>query len=428
MKASKLFGFLIIAAFTCACVIGLSACSSESDSDDTAVEGLTGGVAATVNGVEIEEDTITTYIQNYRTYYGVTDDESWAEHLNMYGMDPAEYRESIIDSYIRVELIKQACEEKGIEADSEEIDSEVAEIRANYETDEEWQVGLQSAGFEDETAYRENLEENIKARNLEEEVTGDQTPTDEEILEYAKENMETYNGAKKSSHILFNTEDEATAQEVLAKLQAGELDFAAAAQEYSKDTASAADGGNVGWDKLTSFVAEYTEALATLNVGEMSGLVSSEYGFHIILVTEVFTAPEELTEISQLPEEFVESFRESLLSTKESEAYSTWYDEYKEAADIVINDMPENVPYNVDMSAYETEEDDTATDSDSETDVAGEEVTAESTDEEVSAESTDSENPENAEASPTEETATSEQTLAVYTPKAVYFSNFEFLL
>lgn len=402
MKASKLFGSLIIVALAGACIFGLSACATEEDSKETSVEGLTGGVAATVNGVEIEEDTITTYIQNYRTYYGVTDDESWAEHLNMYGMNPAEYRENIIDSFVRTELIKQACEEKGIEADSEEIDAEVEEIRSNYETDEEWQVGLQSAGFEDEAAYRENLEDNIKALNLEEEVVGDQAPTDEDILEYAKENVATYDGAKKSSHILFDAEDEATAQEVLAKLQSGELDFAAAAQEYSKDTGSAADGGNVGWDKLTSFVTEYTEALATLNAGEMSGLVSSEFGFHIILVTEVFTAPEELTEIGQLPEEFVEKFKESVLNTKESEAYSTWYDEYKEAADIVINDMPENVPYNVDMSAYETEEED---ETDTDSDATDDGTSDESTGEEELDETSDSANPENSEG---EETTSSE--------------------
>ena len=63
----------------------------------------------------------------------------------------------------------------------------------------------------------------------------------------------TYDGAKRSSHILFDSGDEATAREVLDKLNAGELDFAEAAKEYSKD-GSASDGGDVGWDKTSSFV------------------------------------------------------------------------------------------------------------------------------------------------------------------------------
>lgn len=413
MKASKLFGVIGMVALIFGCVVGLSACSSENDSPEQQVEGLTGGIAATVNGVEIEEDTITTYIQNYRTYYNVSDEESWGEWLNMYGMSPSEFRENAIDSYIQKELVKQACEEKGIEAGSEEVDGYVEEMRAHYETDEEWQTGLQSAGFEDESKYRENLDENIKARTLEEEVVGDQTPTDEEVLEYAQGNMTTYGGAKKSSHILFNAEDEATAQEVLTKLQAGELDLATAAKEYSQDAASAEDGGNVGWDKLNSFATEYTEALTSLNEGQMSGLVTAEDGIHIILVTQVFTAPETLTELGQLPEEFVESFRESVLNTKKSEAYNTWYEEYKENADIVINEMPENVPYNIDMSAYETEEEDTAasagiTPDTGDTGDTGAE--GETTTEDVTAESTETDSDEAAEVTATsEQSATTEQ-------------------
>ena len=389
MKASKFFSLLFVAALTCGCVFGLSACSDESDSSERSVEGLTGGIAATVNGVEIEEDTITTYIQNYRTYYSMTDEEAWAQMLNMYGMTPAEYRESIIDTYIRTELVKQACEEKGIEADSKEIDDAVAKMRENYETDEEWQVGLESAGFKDEAAYRENLEDNIKARNLEEEVVGDQAPTDEEVLEYAQENITTYDGAKKSSHILFDSEDESTAKEVLKKLQADELDFADAAEEYSQDAGSVEDGGNVGWDRLASFVPEYTDALMALEVGEMSDLVTSEHGIHIILVTDVFTAPEEVTNLDQFPEEFVESFEEKLLTDKETEAYSSWYDKYKEDADITINDMPEDAPYNIDMSAYISEEDKPAVGAETSpepTPVEPEEPAAEATEEPIATE------------------------------------------
>lgn len=44
-----------------------------------------------------------------------------------------------------------------------------------------------------------------------------------------------------------------------------------AAESYSKDTASAAEGGNVGWDRLSNLVTEYTTALADLNKGDVSG-------------------------------------------------------------------------------------------------------------------------------------------------------------
>ena len=91
---------------------------------------------------------------------------------------------------------------------------------------------------------------------------------------------------------------------MLDKINAGELDFATAAESYSKDTASAAEGGNVGWDRLSNLVTEYTTALADLNKGDVSGLVTSTYGIHIIQCTDVFEAPEELTSLDQLPTEF----------------------------------------------------------------------------------------------------------------------------
>ena len=48
---------------------------------------------------------------------------------------------------------------------------------------------------------------------------------------------------------------------IINAINAGELDFATAAESYSKDTASAAEGGNVGWDRLSNLVTEYTTAL-----------------------------------------------------------------------------------------------------------------------------------------------------------------------
>lgn len=172
------------------------------------------------------------------------------------------------------------------------------------------------------------------------------------MLESAKTYVSSYDGAKKSSHILFEASDEAQAQEVLDKINAGELDFATAAESYSKDTASAAEGGNVGWDRLSNLVTEYTTALADLNKGDVSGLVTSTYGIHIIQCTDVFEAPEELTSLDQLPTEFQDSIRTMLQSSNQSNAYYTWLEEQRNAADIQINDMPEGLPYYVDMANY----------------------------------------------------------------------------
>jgi len=74
---------------------------------------------------------------------------------------------------------------------------------------------------------------------------------------------------------------EKKAEEVLAKLKAGG-DFAALAKQYSDDTASAQNGGSLGWIQKGRTVPEFEKAAFGLKKGETSGLVQSSYGFHII--------------------------------------------------------------------------------------------------------------------------------------------------
>jgi foldase protein PrsA len=383
MRKSTFVKSLVSVGLATACVFTVTGCTDTSEETK-----YTGGVAATVNGAEIEEDTITQAIEDIRTQMGTTDEDSWGEWMATNSYTPETVREEIIDSYIDQELVKQACEEKGITADEEEVNQYVESMKSNYDSDEAWQSALEAVGLT-EDQYRENIELSLTSQELRTEVTADlEEPTDEEVLESAQTYATYYDGAKKSSHIRFDSSDESQAQEVLEKLKSGELDFETAAETYSKDTSTSEDGGNMGWDVLSSYDTEYTTALADLNKGDISDLVTASDGIHIIMCTDVFEAPEELTSLDQIPDEIVEYLRSMLESSNQSTAYYEWLDEAREAADIVINDMPEAVPYNVDMSKYETEDestDDTATDttSDESTDASTETNSDESTDAEV---------------------------------------------
>lgn len=348
MKTARIVRAACAAGLAAACMCGIAACSS-----NESASGLTGGVAATVNGTEIAEDDVTTVIENLRASYSLEDQDAWGNYLASMGTTPDEIRSNVIDSFVEQELQKQGAEERGVTVEDSEIDTYVNYIKANYDNDEKWQQALQQAGFDDEAAYRENIKESLLGNALIESFTADD-PTDDEIIEYASTAV-TFDAAKRSSHILFDVNDQETAQSVLDQINAGTLDFAEAAKEYSTDTGSAENGGDVGWDQLTSFVEEYQTALDGLAVGQVSGLVESDYGWHIIKCTDEFTPPEEITSIDQLPQEFVDAYRDAVKQQKQQEAYQAWYDEYKAAADIVINDMPEGLPYAVDMSQYQTE-------------------------------------------------------------------------
>ena len=363
-KLGSLLG--ITAAFGLVAALGLSACSSAGASSSASVEGLTGGVAATVNGSEIMEDDITTYVQTWRETNGMSDEESWANYLISIEENPAQLRELIIDGHVSDILTEQAAGEMGIEVTDADVDENVEGMRAHYDSDAAWQEALAQAGTNEED-YRESIRKSLLDMRVQEKVSEEAGPvSDEEMLESLNMYVEYTNGMKRSSHILFNLEDKETAESVLKQIQDGSLTFEDAAKEYSIDS-SGATGGDVGWDKMTAFVTEYQEALDELEKDQMSGLVESQYGYHIILCTDIFNAPEDgIKSVDEAPEALTEMVKSQLESSAKTTAVSDWDAKYKEEADIVINEMPENVPYNVDLSKYETasseeaEEDDSA--------------------------------------------------------------------
>lgn len=349
MKHKALLRKVSIIGVSAACCFALVGCGGTN-------YGYTGGVAATVNGSEIEEDTITKYIQDFRTSSELTTDQDWANWMNENSLDPETVRSQVIDYYTEVELKKQACDEKGITVDESQVNEQIDTMKANYASDEEWQTALSSAGITEEQ-YRESIEDGLRDEALMNTIAGDSaTAEDSQVLEMLNTYYTMFDGAKRSSHILFSPDDEATAQQVLDQINAGTLDFAEAAKQYSTDTASAENGGDVGWDAINTFVESYTTALDGLSKGQVSGLVTSDYGIHIIMCTDEFSCDGTATSLDAYPSEFVDYISNIVKSQNQSTAYNDWFTSYKEQADIQINDMPEDVPYNLDMTQYESAE------------------------------------------------------------------------
>ena len=318
MKKTYIMKTVCAVGLTAACAWGLAGCSS----DDNASSG-TGGVAGTVNGVEIAEDTITNYIQGVREQLGADDEDSWGTWLSQNDYTPASVREEVFNSYAQRELLKEGVEEKGITVESSEIDEQIDKVKANYDTDEKWQAALDQAGMT-EDSYRAEIEQKLKENKLYASFASDEDPSDADMLQYAQMYATAYDGSKRSSHILFNSDDEATAQEVLDKLNSGELDFVDAVKEYSQDPGSVERDGDVGWNNPSNLAKEYKDGLEPLEKGQLSGLVTTQFGIHIIKCTDVYKAPEEVTSLDQIPEEWISVIASSLKSTKQQEAYKKW--------------------------------------------------------------------------------------------------------
>jgi len=116
--------------------------------------------------------------------------------------------------------------------------------------------------------------------------------TDQEIQD--EWNRQDHQETVTASHILFEVPEGATPEEeaeikakaesVLKRAKAGE-DFASLAKQYSDDTGSKDEGGNLGAFTRNSVVEEFANAAFSLKVGEISDLVRTQYGYHIIKVT-----------------------------------------------------------------------------------------------------------------------------------------------
>lgn len=348
MKKTSLAKSAVAVGLVAACAWSLVGCSGASDA--------TGAVAATVNGVEISEDEVTAMVDSVREQQSLSDEEAWGTWMAQYGYTPESVREEVLDGLINQELLLQKAGDRGVTVDDATVDENVESMKANYENDEKWQAALTSVGIT-EDQYRENIKLSLLYQGVVDSFADEAAPTDEQLLSSASTYAMYYNGAKRSSHILFDSSDEATAQEVLDQINAGTLDFAAAAEQYSKDTGSAASGGDVGWDKLSSFVTEYTDGLKDLSEGQVSGLVTSSYGIHIIKCTQVFTAPDEITSLDQVPSEFIDLVRNAVLQQNEQKAYSDWLTSCRDSSEVVINEMPSGLSYYVDMSKYSSSSD-----------------------------------------------------------------------
>ncbi|MDY2777477.1 MAG: peptidylprolyl isomerase [Collinsella sp.] len=323
---------------------------------------LTGGVAATVNGTNITEDTVTKQIMGYRTSAGYTEDEDWAQFLVDQGQTPESYRENIIQGIARDFLVDSAVKDYDITVSNEDVEKEFEKSAQSYGGRDGFVSFLKSIGYT-EQSYKDTLRSTIAKDKLREKVSEVEEPSDQDIVDYLNENLDTFNDARRSSNLLVKVAEDASdedkqkardkAQEALDKINSGELSFEQAVEEYSDDTASKENGGDVGWDKLTSFVPEYQDALTQLSKDQVSGIVETAYGYHIILCTDVFKLDGPATSVDQLPKE-VHDYIENVVSTKEqSAAYDAWLTEYTEKADIVINKMPDNVPYNVSLKGVE---------------------------------------------------------------------------
>lgn len=362
--ASKTVKIVLVVIGVLAMLLSVSAmaCSGLMSQTESASSGykLTGGVAATINGTNLTEDTVTKQIMSMRTSYGYTKDKDWAQYLVNNDLTPKKYRKQLIDSYAQQILLQQAQKENGVTVSDKEVEKAWKDACKSAGGAKTFKKTLKTYGYTEDT-YKSSLKESLAQQKLKEAVapTSKPKPKDSEIVDYINGNLSKYNDARRSSNILIKVDSDASdedkaaakakAQECLDKINSGELSFEDAVEQYSDDTGSKEKKGDVGWDKLTTFVDSYQAALEGLNKGDVSDVVESTYGYHIIKCTDYFHVDNQVDDIKQVPKDIKKYVSNVVKTQAESTAYSEWLEQYKKDADITVNPMPKDVPYNVSL-------------------------------------------------------------------------------
>ena len=138
-----------------------------------------------------------------------------------------------------------------------------------------------------------------------------------DFYETRKDDRFTEEKQVQARHILFSVADSAsdesradtrsTATGILERARGGE-DFAALAEEYSQDTGTASKGGDLGFFGRGRMVKPFEEAAFDMAVGQLSGLVETPFGFHIIKVEAI--QPEHIKPLEEVADEVAEELRE----------------------------------------------------------------------------------------------------------------------
>jgi len=153
---------------------------------------------------------------------------------------------------------------------------------------------------------------------------------DEEILEYYEQNKDSFTEKEQVYlyNILLETEEEA--QNVLEQLKAGG-DFSEIAKEKSTGP-SAAQGGDLGYLAKGTIILEIEEVIFALELEELSEVIKTDFGFHILKITE--KKPESVTSLEEVKEDIIQT----LLPDKQKEAFENLIEELKGKAEIEINE------------------------------------------------------------------------------------------
>ena len=253
-----------------------------------------------------------------------------------------------LDQIVAERLLEAQAKELGVEANDAQVDAAIDDIKKkNHLDDEQLDRALDEQGL-DRPGFRRQLRRDIEAfRLLELKVKTRIKVTDEDVKSWYQSHPKEFAGDERvhARHIFLPvpagaspTEEagiRAQADQVLERLKAGE-DFAAVAKQVSKGP-SAAEGGELGFVKRGAIQPELERAAFALEAGQVSPLVRTRSGYHILKVEERKTG-------ATLPfDEVKDAIRDRLASERVESQRAQYLTELRKDAVVEVR-LPELAP------------------------------------------------------------------------------------
>ena len=270
-------------------ILSLTGCSGTKNDDSVAtVNDSSIGVSKYIQALKLNKSAI-------ESMYGTSIWDSEVEKGKKYSDF---FKDTVLEQMINTEVIYQQAKKDNLLPSEEEVNKQFKEFQKEVKDDKIYKQNMKKLGITDEDIKKEQ-EIGIAIKNYKDNFFKNAEISNEEMKKYYDDNKnEFYKDEVKASHILIKTIDENNnelsdkkkeeakkkAEDILKKIKSGE-EFAKLAKEYSED-GTASQGGDLGFFTKGEMVPEFEKAAWELKPGEVSDLVKTQYGYHIIKVTD----------------------------------------------------------------------------------------------------------------------------------------------
>jgi peptidyl-prolyl cis-trans isomerase C len=208
----------------------------------------------------------------------------------------SEMRKRTLDNLIAYELLYQESKKKGVKIAAAAVDEKVNELKKQYPDEAEFKEMLSGSDLT-EADLKAYMKRGLAIEQLvDKEIVQKITVSDKEIRDYYDSNLDRFKRPEqvRASHILIKVDPEADKSEkakarkqietIQKKVKKGE-DFEALAKEYS-GCPSSAKGGDLGYFGRGQMVKPFEDAAFALQPGQVSDIVETRFGYHLIKVTD----------------------------------------------------------------------------------------------------------------------------------------------